>query len=57
LRVAGAERIEAWPCALAVGQPLPKLPLSLDAEHCSELDLETAYVEACQRRRVLEALE
>ena len=29
---AGSERIEAWPATLAVGEPLPVLPLALDAE-------------------------
>src|SRR4051794_27993343 len=33
LHVAGADRIEAWPQALALGQPLPTMPLSLEANH------------------------
>ena len=56
LRVGGDDRIETWPVALAVGQPLPTLPLSLEAEHCVPVDLETAYAEACRRRRVGEVL-
>jgi hypothetical protein len=56
LSIAGAGRIETWPFALAVGQPLPALPLSLEAEHCVPVDLEAAYVEACRRRRVEEVL-
>jgi hypothetical protein len=56
LRVGGDDRIETWPSALAVGQPLPTMPLSLEAEHCVPLDLEAAYAEACGRRRVDEAL-
>jgi hypothetical protein len=52
LSVGGAGRIETWPCALAVGEPLPALPLSLEAEHCVPVDLEAAYIEACRRRRV-----
>ncbi len=56
LRVGAADRIEAWPVALAVGQPLPTLPLSLEAEHCVAVDLEAAYAEACRRRRVGEAV-
>jgi hypothetical protein len=53
----GRGRIETWPSALAVGQPLPRMPLSLEAEHCLAVDLEAAYGEACQRRRLDEALE
>jgi hypothetical protein len=48
----GEERILTWPVSLAVGQPLPTMPLSLEAEHCVAVPLETAYTEACQRRRV-----
>ncbi len=52
----GRDRIETWPVPLAVGQPLPTLPLSLAADFCLAVELETAYAEACQRRRVEEAL-
>jgi hypothetical protein len=48
----GREQIEAWPAPLAVGQPLPVLPLALDAELCLPLDLEATYTVACQRRRL-----
>jgi hypothetical protein len=56
LREAGTDRIVTWPCVLAVGQPLPTMPLSLEAEYCVPVDLEAAYVEACHRRRVDEVL-
>jgi hypothetical protein len=49
-------RIETWPVALAVGQPLPTLPLSLAAEVCVAVDLEASYAEACRRRKVDEAM-
>ncbi len=52
LSEAGAGRIETWPKILAVGEPLPALPLSLDAECCVPVDLEVAYLEACRRRRL-----
>jgi hypothetical protein len=52
----GHGRIETWPSVLAVGQALPTVPLSLEAEHCLAVDLEAAYGEACQRRKVDEAL-
>jgi hypothetical protein len=52
----GTDRIETWPMALSIGQLLPTMPLSLGAELCVAVDLEAAYAEACQRRRVEEAL-
>jgi hypothetical protein len=52
LRAGDEEKIESWPMVLAVGQPLPTVPLSLGAECCVPVDLETAYREACRRRRV-----
>ena len=52
LRADAAEKIEAWPTSLTVGQPLPKVPLSLGAEWCVPVDLEESYREACQRRRM-----
>lgn len=56
LQVAGVGRIETWPVPLTVGQPLPTMPLSLEAEHCVPVDLEAAYLEAGRRRRLDEAL-
>jgi hypothetical protein len=49
-------RIECWPAPVAVGVVLPTMPLSLHAELCVPVDLELAYLQACQRRRVDEAL-
>jgi hypothetical protein len=48
----GTEQMEAWPMPLTIGQPLPILPLALNAELCLPLDLETTYTTACQRRRL-----
>jgi len=56
LRRDGAEQLDTWPLPLSIGVPLPTVPLSLEAEHCIAVDLEAAYVEACRRRRVDEAL-
>jgi hypothetical protein len=56
LHSADGGRIETWPTAIALGQPLPAMPLSLAAETCVSVDLEAAYLEACRRRRVDEAL-
>jgi hypothetical protein len=49
---AQAEQIEVWPAPLSLGQPLPVLPLALNAELCLPLDLETTYEAACRRRRL-----
>jgi hypothetical protein len=46
------DQFETWPVPLAVGQGLPTLPLSLQADLCVPLDLEAAYRDACQRRRL-----
>jgi hypothetical protein len=56
LRVDAVEQIHTWPMPLALGQPLPTVPLSLAADWCVAVDLESAYAEACRRRRVAEAL-
>lgn len=46
------DRIDMWPAPLAVGQPLPFLPLPLDKGRFVPLDLESAYTEARQRSRL-----
>jgi hypothetical protein len=56
VREGGIDRIETWPIPLAVGEGLPTMPLSLEAELCVPVDLEAVYTEACQRRRLDEAL-
>ena len=40
-------RLEAWPHALVVGEPLPTLPLWLSHEQVVPLDLEQSYEQAC----------
>jgi hypothetical protein len=49
--------IETWPTPLAVGQALPVLPLSLAADLCIPVDLDAAYCDACERRRIRDVLE
>jgi hypothetical protein len=56
LRVGDAEKIEVWPTLLVVGQPLPRVPLSLGAEWCVPVELEESYREACRRRRLDEVV-
>jgi hypothetical protein len=41
-----------WPIPLEIGEPLPALPLALDAEQVLPVDLETTYMVARQRRRL-----
>jgi len=48
----GTEQVDVWPQLLQVGNPLPTLPLGLNAEICLPLDLEGTYAAACQRRRL-----
>ena len=43
-------KVSVWPVPLAVGEPLPVLPLWLrEVEEPVRVDLETAYTEARQR--------
>lgn len=42
---APADRIEVWPASLAVGQPLPVLPLALDRRQFVPLELDATYAE------------
>jgi hypothetical protein len=44
-----ADQIDIWPVPLALGQPLPVMPLGLRGYGCVPLDLETCYTEARQR--------
>ena len=48
----GQELIEVWSSPLEIGQPLPVLPLALNAELALPIDLEATYTTACQRRRL-----
>lgn len=48
----GAEQVDVWPEPLAVGRPLPVVPLALGAGLCLPLDLEATHATACQRRRL-----
>jgi hypothetical protein len=51
-RQTGGDQIELWPVPLAVGQPLPVLPLALRNANVVPVDLETTYREACRRSRL-----
>ena len=54
-RQPGSDRIEVWPVALCVDDPLPVLPLALRNAGIVPLDLETTYTEACRRSRLQRA--
>ena len=44
--------IDIWQRRLAVGEPLPTLPLRLTGDQFIAVDFEAAYLEACRRRRL-----
>ena len=46
------EKVEAWMAGLAVGEPLPTLPLALRGGPCLPLELEATYAEVCRRSRL-----
>jgi hypothetical protein len=56
LRRESHDVIDTWRMPLTVGQPLPVVPLSLAADFCVAVDLESAYQDACNRRRFDEVL-
>lgn len=47
------EEIDLWMRPLALGTPLPTLPLRLTGDLFVPVDFEAAYQEACRRRRLL----
>lgn len=46
------EEIDAWHAAIAVGEPLPMLPLFLDVDLSMVMDFEATYQETCERLRL-----
>jgi len=46
------DQIQGWTESLAVGGPLPVLPLALDRSLTVPLDLDATYTVACERRRI-----
>jgi hypothetical protein len=48
----GQSLIDLWHWPLAVGSPLPSVPLPLKGIGCVRLDLEATYAEACERCRI-----
>jgi hypothetical protein len=52
LRRSQGDEIDIWRVPLALGQPLPTLPLGLRADLVIPVDFESAYAEACLRKRL-----
>jgi hypothetical protein len=47
-----SDLVDTWLWPLAVGTPLPAVPLPLKGHGCVRLDLEATYTEACERSGV-----
>lgn len=55
LRRGKGDAIDVWRSPLALGQPLPTLPLGLRADLVIPVDFEAAYAEACLRKRLTDS--
>ena len=44
--------IDLWTAPVAIGQPLPTMPLRLTGDLFAPVEFEAAYMEACRRRRL-----
>jgi hypothetical protein len=51
-RAAGGDQVDLWPAPLALGRPLPVLPLGLRNAGCVPVDLESTYADARTRSRL-----
>ncbi len=47
-----SNQLDLWPMPLAIGRPLPLLPLALRGAFFAAVDLEATYGDACQRSRL-----
>ena len=52
VREGGQDAIRLWHDRLALGQPLPTLPLALRADLVVPVEFEATYAEACRRKRL-----
>jgi hypothetical protein len=50
-----AQRLQLWPAPLALGQPLPTLPLWIAPDFSVPLDLDASYRAACTDLRIRQA--
>jgi hypothetical protein len=51
-RVGQQTKLDAWSRPLAIGQPLPSLPVWLSETQAVSLDLEASYGETCRLLRI-----
>jgi len=49
------QQLQLWPAPLALGQPLPTLPLWIASDFSVPLDLEASYQATCTDLRVRQA--
>jgi hypothetical protein len=49
------QQLQLWPAPLALGQPLPTLPLWIGPDLAVRLDLEASYLTACADLRIRQA--
>jgi hypothetical protein len=49
----GVAGVDVWVEGLAIGNPLPTLPLWLPGGLCMAVELETSYTRTCQEQRVI----
>jgi hypothetical protein len=47
-------QLDIWPAALAIGNPLPTLPLWLQGELSFPVDLEATHEKTCREQRIPE---
>jgi hypothetical protein len=50
-----SQQLEVWPASLALGQPLPTLPLWIASDFSVPLDLDASYQMTCADLRVHQA--
>jgi hypothetical protein len=50
-----SQQLQLWPAALALGQPLPTLPLWIASDFSVPLDLEASYQATCTDLRIRQA--
>jgi hypothetical protein len=50
-----SKQLQAWPAPLALGQPLPTLPLWIASDFCVPLDLDASYQMTCADLRIRQA--
>jgi hypothetical protein len=50
-----SQQLQLWPASLALGQPLPTLPLWIAAAFSVPLDLEASYLATCTDLRIRQA--